>query len=760
MNMIEWLKHLEWQYGWLVEPLAYLLAGVVYLIVLMRGVLRKKRPSQERRLHEQRPMEETGLQARELSYHPIGRVLIPAFLLFLCVPVSGAALWFFISDTMMLMAGMIVMGLGLLLLIFALFVLCTMLVSCPICKTRLTQDPGRMSYRCPRCRIRWIPRDLRETFSGRLFKQMAIGLLGFVMVGALVAGIVTIVFGVRSFYYAFASYSWPETAGTVVESRQRRTSGTKMTLYSAHIVYDYTVDGTAYSSRRVSFGDTNHSSARHARQTVERYHFGKTVTVFYHPQNPAMAVLEPGEGGYMLIIFGLLFLTAGSGGLYFMFTQSSTFWGEKKTETRKRPEKRRFHSQVSPPSANVHPSGEEREDTTVSERRLVTLATQVTPLFFSLILLGGVILIVGLLSFSLPAMAFGLILSFCAFVINMTIQERRAAHACHTPVPGKFAMFTKILLALCLLGAGLSLLVSEMFFAPQPGRKTMFPDKQPPQVNPGSDFDREGSPDGSVDARREHTPAPETPTSPLPASEQRTQPLPASTPQTLGAYSVSGRLLFDGQPITRFTHAIPTFRLFDLDYKDYGRTQFERAFPVDYQDGHFQIRGLVEGRFSIRVELDANPDNPFCFPGDFMQRGFQFTVPETSEIVVALEQMLHLTSPQTNAQRINNRGSPDCSGVFVLQSPVHVTWESLGHDVVYHYTVGPVDCTKRRYRSEEVVSRHTTDTQVTLTLPPSQDNECYGMRLYAQKHDQQIGTLFIPHDDQGHGSWDYYFIVK
>ena len=291
MNMIEWLKQLE--------P----------------------------RLHEQRLVEETGLQEKELPYHPIGRAIIPAFLLFLCAPVSGAVLWVLIPDKMILMAGMMLVGLGLLLLISALFVLCAVLVFCPICKTRLRNAARPSSYICTRCQIRWIPRDFRETFSGRLFKQMAIGLLGLVMVGAVIAGIVHIAFGVRSFYYAFTSYSWTTTVGTVVESRLRSTKGTKMTTYSAHIVYEYTVDGTAYSSRRVSFGDTNHFSFRHAQQMIMRYPCGRTVTVSYHPHNADMAVLEPGEGGYMLIVFGLGFLTAGSGGLFFIFTRSSTFWG-------------------------------------------------------------------------------------------------------------------------------------------------------------------------------------------------------------------------------------------------------------------------------------------------------------------------------------------------------------------------------------------------------------------------------------------------
>jgi hypothetical protein len=121
---------------------------------------------------------------------------------------------------------------------------------------------------------------------------------------------------------AKASSSWPIVEGKVVASdveRERSTSGTggerrTSTTYKANVFYEYSVDGTKYSSDKVSFGEYSSSNQRHARQIVNRYRKGKIVQVYYNPGKPDVAVLEPGVSwsSYMPLGMGVVFAIAGT----------------------------------------------------------------------------------------------------------------------------------------------------------------------------------------------------------------------------------------------------------------------------------------------------------------------------------------------------------------------------------------------------------------------------------------------------------------
>lgn len=134
-------------------------------------------------------------------------------------------------------------------------------------------------------------------------------------------GIVISVLGVNTLQNAKASLSWPKARGQVVESivKRRRSESTTgrnqrtKTTYKATVFYDYSVDGTEYSSDKISFGDYSSSSPSHARRIVNRYPKGKTVEVYYNPAKPQVAVLEPGASwsSYMPLGLGVFFATAG-----------------------------------------------------------------------------------------------------------------------------------------------------------------------------------------------------------------------------------------------------------------------------------------------------------------------------------------------------------------------------------------------------------------------------------------------------------------
>ncbi len=143
----------------------------------------------------------------------------------------------------------------------------------------------------------------------------------FVIVGAVI-----LFFGVRQIQNAQASETWPSVEGVVTVSELGRQTGSssrtgtgtrrrESTTYSADISYDYAVGGVEYVNGTVRFGQVNTSSPSDARAMLKKYPVGAPVTVYYNPENPQIAVLEPGVGvaTWFLPGFGALFLVVGLG---------------------------------------------------------------------------------------------------------------------------------------------------------------------------------------------------------------------------------------------------------------------------------------------------------------------------------------------------------------------------------------------------------------------------------------------------------------
>lgn len=124
---------------------------------------------------------------------------------------------------------------------------------------------------------------------------------------------------------AYASADWPTVEGTIVESRVDRSrsirqggslsKGSHRRTFSAHVVYRYTVDGVPIDGENVAFGQHSSSSHTKMQQIANRYPAGKTVLVAYKPDDPFVAVLEPGatHESYFLLWFGGIFAVAGLG---------------------------------------------------------------------------------------------------------------------------------------------------------------------------------------------------------------------------------------------------------------------------------------------------------------------------------------------------------------------------------------------------------------------------------------------------------------
>ena len=113
------------------------------------------------------------------------------------------------------------------------------------------------------------------------------------------------------------SLSWPTATGTVLHSRvtsYTSTSDGKPTqMYSADIGYRYTVNKKTYTSRDVSLGEHSSNSSGGMRELTQQYPVGKSITVYYDPDKPHNALLEPGPAfiTYIPFAFGVLSIIAG-----------------------------------------------------------------------------------------------------------------------------------------------------------------------------------------------------------------------------------------------------------------------------------------------------------------------------------------------------------------------------------------------------------------------------------------------------------------
>ena len=142
-------------------------------------------------------------------------------------------------------------------------------------------------------------------------------------------GIGVSLWGVVAIMNGRTSSSWQRVKGTVIASgviseRKRETTTQRAyTSSDAALIYQYQVNGRAYSSGKIRIGDFAIRSGSRAREIVSKYPEGKKVVVYYNPKNPTKAVLEPGmtRGSLRFVGVGLLCVFGGLGAVRSAFRQ-------------------------------------------------------------------------------------------------------------------------------------------------------------------------------------------------------------------------------------------------------------------------------------------------------------------------------------------------------------------------------------------------------------------------------------------------------
>ena len=153
-------------------------------------------------------------------------------------------------------------------------------------------------------------------------KQMTPKQAMFIMpIFAIVGVLLTIFWGIPTARNAMESKNWPSVDGriSISDVSENYDSDNNSVTYGAKVAYNYIVNGLSYMGSTVAFGDYSSSDPSHAGNIVSRYPVGKSVKVYYDPDDPKTSVLESGAGwsSFMGLIVGIAFAAIGVAGFLF-----------------------------------------------------------------------------------------------------------------------------------------------------------------------------------------------------------------------------------------------------------------------------------------------------------------------------------------------------------------------------------------------------------------------------------------------------------
>ncbi len=149
-----------------------------------------------------------------------------------------------------------------------------------------------------------------------IFSELFINLLSLVFIAA---GLFMALPSAKNLYYIQTCSDWPQVAGHVVSSSVHRrwaSRGDDLSQdYFARVWFSYQVNGHQYVSDGVSVSQPWTKILRSAEELASRYPAGKAVTVYYHPQDPGLAVLDVTAVSPMVCVFfgiGIFFVMTGA----------------------------------------------------------------------------------------------------------------------------------------------------------------------------------------------------------------------------------------------------------------------------------------------------------------------------------------------------------------------------------------------------------------------------------------------------------------
>lgn len=139
---------------------------------------------------------------------------------------------------------------------------------------------------------------------GRLF-PLSFGLGSLIFLG----------FGLWAINKGMQSENWDKGTATITSSEIEKTESKSKdaqgftqtsTSYSVRVTYAYTVEGSGYEGNTIGFGTMSHNEKSDAQEELKSYPKGKTIDVYYDPENPSDSVLKKGVFWPMYIMITIM----------------------------------------------------------------------------------------------------------------------------------------------------------------------------------------------------------------------------------------------------------------------------------------------------------------------------------------------------------------------------------------------------------------------------------------------------------------------
>lgn len=118
---------------------------------------------------------------------------------------------------------------------------------------------------------------------------------------ASIIGLGLMAFGVINIKNNLAARKWPTVTG-IITSSSADADGTK---YIAHVSYTFNLDSVSYSSDKILYSGTYRSNKSSAEAVTSKYPLDSQVKVYYNPDDPQRACLEPEIPIHIYIMFAV-----------------------------------------------------------------------------------------------------------------------------------------------------------------------------------------------------------------------------------------------------------------------------------------------------------------------------------------------------------------------------------------------------------------------------------------------------------------------
>jgi hypothetical protein len=223
-------------------------------------------------------------------------------------------------------------------------------------------------------------------------------------------------------------------------------------------------------------------------------------------------------------------------------------------------------------------------------------------------------------------------------------------------------------------------------------------------------------------------------------------------PMASFAATLTGHVLHNGSAITNYTTTAARFWARD---ESTGET-----FPINptYSNttGFYSIPNVLPGIYGIQVYFDAaEPYNGQYFPGDYYGWTSPIVVPEGAETVstdLNCNSLIHLTSPADNTVTF----PPYPYYARYDHQDLLFQWDPILEASQYEVRIDKYQTDPYGYL-ETLRDQWISSNQMTVNLPPNEENEHYQFYLYAQSGGGMIGQLMVVGSNWW--GWDFRFRI-